>query len=99
MHMGYPFLQETKAILSIYPQVYTDMAVIDWALPKEEFYQYLKSMITAGFEKRIMYGSDQMIWDDAIGMSIKTVEAAPFLSEQQKQDLFYNNAAKFYGIK
>jgi len=53
----------------------------------------------SGFGKRIMYGSDQMAWDDAIPLSIKTIENAPFLTEEQKQDIFYNNAAKFYNIK
>ena len=99
MHMGYPFLEETKAILNVYPQVYVDMSAIDWLVPKEEFYTYLKSLITAGFENRIMYGSDQMIWEDAIPLSIKTVETAYFLSEKQKEDIFYNNAARFYNIK
>ncbi|WP_295673578.1 amidohydrolase family protein [uncultured Mucilaginibacter sp.] len=99
MHMGYPYLEETKAIMYVYPQVYADISVIDWVLPKEEFYQYLKAIITAGHEKQIMYGSDQMIWEDAIPLSIRMIEAAPFLNEKQKQDIFYNNAARFYGIK
>jgi hypothetical protein len=99
MHAGYPYLQEMKAIMLVYPQVYADVSVINWVLPKQEFYQYLKAMMTAGFGKRIMYGSDQMIWEDAIPLSIKTVESAPFLNEQQKQDIFYNNAARFYSIK
>ncbi len=98
MHMGYPYLAETKAILYIYPQVYADMAVVNWALPKKEFHDYLQALIEAGFADRIMYGSDQMGWPDAIELSIKNVEAAPFLTELQKQNLFYNNAAKFYGI-
>jgi len=59
----------------------------------------LKSLIDAGFEKRIMYGSDEMIWSDAIALSIKNIENAPFLSEQQKRDIFYNNAARFYNIE
>jgi predicted TIM-barrel fold metal-dependent hydrolase len=99
MHMGYPYLEETKAIMYVYPQVYVDISVIDWALPKAEFYQYLQSLLNSGFGKRIMYGSDQMIWEDAIPLSIKTVESAAFLDEQTKQDIFYNNAARFYGIK
>lgn len=99
MHMGYPYLEGTKAIMYVYPQVYVDISVIDWALPKAEFYQYLQSLLNSGFGKRIMYGSDQMIWEDAIPLSIKTVESAPFLDEQAKQDIFYNNAARFYGLK
>jgi hypothetical protein len=42
-----------------------------------------------------MYGSDQMFWPKAIGASIEAVESAPFLSEEQKRDIFYNNAARF----
>ncbi len=30
-----------------------------------------------------------------IDVAIKTIEEAPFLSEEQKRDIFYNNAARF----
>ena len=99
MHMGFPYLQETKAILNVYPQVYADIAAIDWTRPAAEFYSYLRSFIEGGFGKRIMYGSDQMTWEDAIPLAIRHVEDAPFLTEEQKQDIFYNNAARFYNIK
>lgn len=99
MHMGFPWMQETKAIMHIYPQVYADIGVLDWNRPTSEFYSYLKSFMESGFGKRIMFGSDQMAWEDAIPLAIKNVENAPFLTEEQKQDIFYNNAAKFYGIK
>jgi len=99
MHLGFPWLQETKAIMNVYPQVYADIAAIDWLRPLPEFYSYLKSFLDGGFGKRIMYGSDQMAWEDAIPLSIKNIENAPFLTEEQKQDIFYNNATKFYDIK
>ena len=97
--MGYPYLEETKTILAVYPQVNVDVAAVDWLIPKAEFYNYLHALINAGFEKRIMYGSDEMIWSDALGLSIKNIEDAPFLSETQKQDIFYNNAARFFDIQ
>jgi len=99
MHLGFPWLQETKAIMNVYPQVYADIAAIDWTRPLPEFYSYLQSFLDGGFGKRIMYGSDQMAWEDAIPLSIINIENAPFLTEEQKQDIFYNNASKFYGIK
>jgi predicted TIM-barrel fold metal-dependent hydrolase len=52
-------------------------------------------MIDAGFEQRIMYGSDQMIWPDAIPISIASIQDAPFLNERQKRAIFYDNAARF----
>lgn len=95
MHAGYPYLAETKAILYVYPQVYVDIGVLNWALPPAEFHSYLKALIDAGFGKRIMFGSDQMIWPDAIGQAIAGVDQVPFLSPEQKRDIFYNNAATF----
>jgi len=42
MHGGAPYVQETKAIMSVYPQVYADLSVINWVLPREEFHAYLR---------------------------------------------------------
>ena len=53
----------------------------------------------AGFGKRLMFGSDQMIWPDAVGMSIEGVESADFLKEEQKRDIFYNNALRFLRLE
>lgn len=95
MHGGWPYLQETKAILYMYPQVYADLAVINWIIPREEFHDYLKALVRAGFGKRLMFGSDQMIWPESIGLAIEGVDSASFLTAQQKRDIFYNNAATF----
>jgi predicted TIM-barrel fold metal-dependent hydrolase len=94
-HMGFPFFAETVGILNVYPQVYVDTGAIDWVEPREVFTSYIKELIKYGFGKRIMFGSDQMSWPDAIGMAIEAIEKADFLSEQQKRDILYNNAARF----
>lgn len=99
MHMGYPYLDQTLAMLHMYPTLYADIAVVNWAYPVATFHRYLKTLVDAGFGKRLMYGSDQMAWDDAIPLSIKNVEDAAFLSEEQKQDIFYNNAKRFFNWK
>lgn len=95
MHAGWPYQRETIAIMYMYPQVYADLAVINWAIPREEFHEYLKSMMRAGMGKRLMFGSDQMVWPDAIGLAIQGIESAKFLTVEQKRDIFYNNAARF----
>lgn len=94
MHAGYPYLAETKAILYIYPQVYADIAVLNWYLPREEFHAYLQELVRAGFGERLLFGSDQMIWPEAIDLAVEGVKSASFLSEKQKRDIFYNNAAR-----
>jgi predicted TIM-barrel fold metal-dependent hydrolase len=95
MHAGWPFLDEMKAILWSYPEVYVDISVLNWFIPRAEFHQYLKALVDAGFGDRIMFGSDQMIWPDAIDLAIEGIGSASFLSEKQKRDIYYNNAARF----
>jgi len=36
-------------------------------------------MVDAGFGKRILFGSDQVIWPDTIALAIDTIESADFL--------------------
>jgi uncharacterized protein len=95
MHAGYPFLQETIAILHMYPQVYADLGAISWTRPREAFHVYLRALVREGFGKRLMFGSDQMMWPEAIGMAIEGIESASFLTPEQKRDIFFNNAVRF----
>ncbi|MGY0798822.1 amidohydrolase family protein [Lysobacter sp. A286] len=99
MHAGWPYLQETKAILYMYPQVYADVAVIDWIIPRAEFHQYLQALVTAGFGDRLMFGSDQMVWPEAIGQAFEGVDSAPFLDAAQKRAIFHDNAARFLRLE
>jgi len=99
MHGGWPYVQETKAILSVYPQVYVDLATINWIIPREEFHSYLRELVRAGFGKRLLFGSDQMVWPEAIGMAVEGIESATFLTEEEKRDIFYNNAVRFLRLE
>jgi predicted TIM-barrel fold metal-dependent hydrolase len=95
MHAGWPMADEMVGLLYAHPQVYVDIGVIDWYRPRSEFHTYLKRLIDAGFGKRVMFGSDQMIWPDAIGRAVAAVESASFLTLEQKRDIFFNNAFRF----
>ena len=94
-HMGWPFLEETFAILSVYPQVYADISVSWVRGTREAFYSDLQEAIKQGFGTQIMFGSDQMTWPDGIGIAIEWIEQAGFLSAEQKREILYNNAARF----
>lgn len=98
MHGGWPYVEDLKALMHAHPNVYVDIAVINWILPQEEFDSYLKSLINAGFEDRIMYGSDQMVWPQVITVGIESVNNADYLTLEQKEDIFFDNAAKFLGL-
>lgn len=95
MHYGSPLVDDMIAMMFTHANLYVDVSCNNWSFPRAQFYDALKRMIDAGFVKRIMFGSDQMYWPDAIGEGIKSIEAAPFLNEEQKRDILYNNAARF----
>jgi len=95
MHGGYPMLDDLLAVLYAHPQVHLDVGVIVFTQPKEAFYKWLKAIVDAGFGNRVMFGSDQMVWPGVIERSVKILEEAPFLTESQKRDILYNNAARF----
>ncbi len=92
---GYPYLEGMIALMYRSPQVYADLSTVTWIIPREEFWRYLQALIDAGLGKRLMWGSDQMNWPGTIDLAVEAIEDAPFLSVDEKRDLFYNNAARF----
>lgn len=95
MHAASPLTDEMIAMLFEYPTLYVDMAANIWNMPRAQFHDQLKRLVDAGFGQRILFGSDQTIWPQGIGLAIQTIEEAPFLTAEQKRDIFYNNAARF----
>jgi len=95
MHGGWPYLEDMKAMMYAHPQLYIDIAAIDWILPKVEFHNFLKGLVDSGFGKRIMFGSDQMVWPETIDIAVDAVNSADFLTMEQKEDIFFDNAAEF----
>lgn len=94
MHAGFPFLEETLALLLSHPQVYVDISAINWLTQREAFHRYLRELMVF-VPERVMFGSDQMIWPDAIRLAIEGVESADFLTPDEKAGIFYHNAARF----
>lgn len=99
MHAGWPFAEEMIALMYAHPQVYVDTGVIDYVLPRTEFHRYLRRLVEAGFGKRIMFGSDQMVWPEALPQAIEGVRSAGFLSPAQKRDILHDNAARFLRLE
>lgn len=95
MHAGYPFVDDLKALLYLYPQLYVGVGVLQIALPRNEYYRFLEELVISGFIDRVMYGSDQMNWPGAIEEGIKAINDAPFLNLEQKKAILYDNAVRF----
>ena len=95
MHAGYPMLDDLLTVMYAHPQVYVGIGVIVYTQPRPAFYRFLHRIFEAGYGKRVMFGSDHMVWPETIERSIRVIEEAPFLTEEQKRDVLYNNAARF----
>ena len=81
-----------------YPQLHMDVSTISWVggmAGRGAFHEFLQAAIAQGFGKRILFGSDQMGWPDAIGLAIEGVDSAEFLTPEQKHDIFYGNVVRF----
>jgi predicted TIM-barrel fold metal-dependent hydrolase len=98
MHAGYPMVDEMIALMGANAYVYVDVAGMIWSYPLAEVNDYIRRLVQAGFEKRIMYGTDLMIWPKLPGTSIGVIENANYLSFDQKRDILFNNAVRFFRL-
>jgi len=98
MHAGYPMIDNMIALMGANDNVYVDVAGMIWSYPLAEVNDYIKRLVQAGFEKRIMYGTDLMIWPKLLETSIGVIENANYLSFDQKRDILFNNAVRFFRL-
>ena len=97
-HMAWPLSDNLVALMHAHPQVYVDSSGIDHIVPRAEFHHYLQRLMDAGFGKRIMFGSDQMLWPEVISNAVESIESSDFLTADQRRDIFYNNAVRFFRL-
>ncbi|MBX3726062.1 MAG: amidohydrolase family protein [Xanthomonadales bacterium] len=95
MHAGFPMLDDLLTLLYGHPQVYVDIAILAYGLPRAHFHRYLQRIVEGGFVDRVMFGSDQMVWPDTIEHAIEAIENAPYLDEAARRAILYDNAARF----
>ncbi|HEX6171605.1 MAG TPA: amidohydrolase family protein [Chitinophagaceae bacterium] len=102
MHAGgEEWHEHTLRLMAYYPQLYTDIAVMLWVEPNTQrtIKDFLRNAKEAGYLDRVMFGSDQMIWPNAIEMSIDYLNSLDFLTKKEKENIFYNNAARFLKLE
>jgi hypothetical protein len=95
MHAGYPMIDNMLTLLQANSHVYVDVAGLIWSYPRKEVNRYIERLVDAGFEDRVMFGTDQLIWPNLMEYSIGMIQNADYLTPEQKRDILYNNAARF----
>jgi len=97
MHAGGgSFTNNTIEMMYQYPHLYVDIGVLLWVdyKPKYQVIQFLKLAKEARMLDRVMFGSDQMVWPEAITHSIEYLNSFDFLTDDEKHMIFYSNAKK-----
>jgi predicted TIM-barrel fold metal-dependent hydrolase len=97
MHSGDQYFNEAIRVMQKSKRVYADISVISnpGIVPAERFAGIVKKFIEAGLEDRLMFGTD----NGAIEKVIAAVNGLSFLSMEQKQKIFYQNAERFFAEK
>jgi uncharacterized protein len=95
MHAGYPMIDNMLTLLQANSHVYVDVAGLIWSYPLKEVNRYIQRLVEAGFEDRVMFGTDQMEWPKLMAYSISIIQNAEYLTPEEKRDILYNNAVRF----
>jgi predicted TIM-barrel fold metal-dependent hydrolase len=99
MHAGGFFPQNMLMLMTMYPQLYVDIGALSWTrVAGPLLAPFLKEAKARGLLDRVMFGSDQMRWPEALEIAIDRVNGFDFLTLEEKQGIFYDNAAKFLGL-
>jgi uncharacterized protein len=99
MHAGGFFPQNALMLMTMYPHVYVDVGALTWTPIAGALLEgFLKEAQRRRLLDRVMFGTDQMRWPEAITMAIDRVNRLDFLTLKEKEGLFYGNAAKFLGL-
>jgi len=95
MHAGYPMIDNMLTLLQANSHVYVDVAGLIWSYPIKEVNHYIQRLVEGGFEDRVMFGTDQLLWPKLMSYSISVIQNAEYLTPEEKRDILYNNAARF----
>jgi hypothetical protein len=99
MHAGGFFPDNALMLMTMYPHIYVDIGALSWTPVAGDLLEpFLKEAKRRRMFDRVLFGSDQMRWSEAIALAIDRINRLDFLTIEEKEDLFYDNAAKFLGL-
>ncbi len=94
MHSGDQYYEETVTIMNQHKQAYADISVISnpGIVPTAKFKLIMQTFVEAGLEDRLMFGTD----NGDIEKVMASIENLDFLSKEQKDKIYYQNAERFF---
>ncbi|MCK0188910.1 amidohydrolase family protein [Arenibacter sp. F20364] len=92
MHYGGEYSEQSLKLMKAYPQIYCEISAVSMFMPKEVWEPNVKKLYSEGLGDRLMFASDYF---DTVRKNIEIIYNLDWLSQKQKRDIFYNNAARF----
>lgn len=95
MHYGNKYSDQAIQLMKEYPQIYCEMSAVSMFLPKPVWESNIKKLYEAGLGDRLMFASDYF---GTIEKNLEIIYNIDWLTDNQKRDIYYNNAARFLGL-
>ncbi|WP_299278192.1 amidohydrolase family protein [uncultured Psychroserpens sp.] len=95
MHYPGSYFKECLEVMKKHPRVYCEITAVSMFAPKSIWEPRVKQLFDEGLGNRLMFGSDYV---GTIRKNIEIVYNLDWLTEKQKRDIYYNNAATFLGL-
>ena len=95
MHYGGEYSENALQIMKAYPQIYCEISAVSMFMPRQVWEPNVKKLYEEGLGSRLMFASDYF---GSVRKNIEIIYSLDWLSEAQKRDVYYNNAARFLGL-
>lgn len=95
MHYGGGYSDQSLELMKMYPQIYCEISAVSMFAPKERWEPMVKKLFDEGLENRLMFASDYF---GTVRKNIEIIYNIEWLTDKQKRDIYYNNAARFLNL-
>jgi hypothetical protein len=95
MHYPGRYVEECLALMKDYDQIYCEITAVSMFAPKERWEPSVKKLFDEGLGDRLMFGSDYV---GTIRKNIEIIYNIDWLTDNQKRNVYYNNAARFLNL-
>ena len=95
MHYGGGYSDQSLDLMKMYPQIYCEISAVSMFAPKERWEPMVKKLFDEGLGNRLMFASDYF---GTVRKNIEIIYNIEWLTDKQKRDIYYNNAARFLNL-
>jgi len=99
-HAGTEYHEQVLMLMDGYQQVYTHLSGILFLRQHQRYArEFLAKAKEDGQLKKVMFAAEGQFYPDAVERALNYLNSLDFLTEQDKRDILYNNAARFLKLK